>query len=423
MSNENGILIAAVEAQARAADRAALAMQTVTAELKNQALEELARELESNHEAVLAQNRLDVAAAVASGVSAAFVDRLTLNHGRMLALAQAVREVIALPDPVGEVTGRWRRPNGLRIVRQRVPIGVIAIIYEARPNVTVDASVLCLKAGNAVILKGGTQALNTNRALASMVSTALAAAGLPAGAVQFLDTGDRSAVAALVRMDSLVDLVIPRGGEEMIRKIKEMSTVPVLGHGKGLCHVYVDRAANLGMAEEIVFNAKVSRPGVCNAMETLLVHREAAPAFLPRIAEKLSAAGVELRGDERARAIVPLMKPATAEDWDTEYLDLILSVGVVDGVDAAIEHINTHSSQLADAIVTEDRKTAKKFLDLVDSAAVYHNASTRFTDGGEFGFGAEIGIATGRLHARGPMGLRELTSQKYLVYGTGQVRG
>jgi len=423
MSSGSGTLIAAVEAQAKAADRAAVVMQSVTAERKNQALEGLAHELEGNHEAVLAQNRLDVAAAAATGASTAFLDRLNLNHGRMLALAQAVREVIALPDPVGEVTGRWRRPNGLRIVRQRVPIGVIAIIYESRPNVTVDASVLCLKAGNAVILKGGTQALNTNRALASMVSAALAAQGLPAGAVQFLDTGNRDAVAALVRMDSFVDLVIPRGGEDMIRKIKEMSTVPVLGHGKGLCHVYVDRAADPGMAEEIVFNAKVSRPGVCNAMETLLVHREAAQTFLPRIAERLSLAGVELRGDERARAIVPLMKQVTAEDWGTEYLDLILSVGVVDGLDAAIEHINTYSSQLADAIVTEDRKAAKKFLDLVDSAAVYHNASTRFTDGGEFGFGAEIGIATGRLHARGPMGLKELTSQKYLVYGTGQVRG
>ena len=408
--------------QAQAARRAARIMQGVTAELKNQALEVLARELEGDHGAVLDQNRLDVASASAAGASPAFVDRLTLNHGRMVALAQAVREVIALPDPVGEVTGRWRRPNGLRIVRQSVPIGVIAIIYESRPNVTVDASVLCLKAGNAVILKGGTQALNTNRILASMVKAALGAQGLPADAIQFLDTSDREAVAELVRQDAFVDLVIPRGGEETIRRIREISTVPVLGHGKGLCHVYVDKAADLRMAEEITFNAKVSRPGVCNAVETLLVHQDAAPAFLPRIAERLSRAGVELRGDERARAIVPGMKPATAEDWNTEYLDLILSVGVVDGMDAAMEHINTYSSQLSEAIVTEDRKAAKRFLDLVDSAAVYHNASTRFTDGGEFGFGAEIGIATGRLHARGPMGLKELTSHKYLVYGKGQVR-
>jgi len=411
-----------VEAQAAAARRGALKLLSAPTAQKNQALEFLAQELESHHETIIAENLLDLEAARTSGLKASFMDRLTVNRGRLVALAQAVRDVIALPDPVGEVTGRWLRPNGLRILRQRVPIGVIAIIYESRPNVTVDASVLCLKAGNAVILKGGSEALNTNRVLASLMAKALQAAGLPDEAVQFLDTTDRAAVAELVKLDAYVDLVIPRGSEEMIRRIKEQATVPVLGHGKGLCHVYIDRSANPTMAEEIVANAKTSRPSVCNAVETVLIHKDAAAAILPRLAERLGKLGVELRGDDRARALVTGMKPAAPEDWSAEYLDLILSIRVVDGLDAAIEHINTYSSQLSEAIVSEDRRAVKKFMEQVDSAVVYHNASTRFTDGGEFGFGAEIGISTGRLHALGPMGLRELTSQKYLVYGKGQVR-
>ena len=411
-----------VTSQAMAAKKAALFLQNVASERKNQALELAAEELEANASSVLDENRLDVEAAKKSGLKPSFIDRLTLNRGRLVALAQAVRDVMTLPDPVGEVTGRWRRPNGLRILRLRVPMGVICIVYESRPNVTVDAAVLCLKAGNAVILKGGSEALNTNRVIASLIRHALGKAGLPEDALQFVDTTDRSAVVELLKLDSLVDLVIPRGGEDMIRKIKELSLVPVLGHGKGLCHVYVDKAADLPMAEEIVFNAKVSRPGVCNSAETLLVHSDIAPVFLPRIAEKLGKAKVELRGDEAAVRIVPSMKRAEEEDWWTEYLDLILSIKVVGSVDEAIEHVNKYCSQLSETIVTEDKKAAKKFLDQVDSAVVYHNASTRFTDGGEFGFGAEIGIATGRLHARGPMGLRELTSQKYIVYGNGQVR-
>ncbi len=411
-----------VDAQARAAKRAALKLQVAATAQKNQALEFLAQELENHAETVIAENLLDLEAARKAGLKPAYLDRLTVNRGRLVALAQAVRDVIALPDPIGEVTGRWLRPNGLRILRQRVPIGVIAIIYESRPNVTVDASILCLKAGNAVILKGGSEALNTNRVLTSLIARALQAAGLPPEAVQFLDTTDRAAVAELVTLDGSVDLVIPRGSEAMIQRIKEQATVPVLGHGKGLCHVFVDRSANLAMAEEIVTNAKTSRPGVCNALETLLVHKDAAAAFLPKLAERLGKAGVELRGDERALKLVPSMKTATEDDWSTEYLDLVLAVRIVDGLDAAIEHINTYSSQLSESIVSEDRRSVKKFMEQVDSAVVYHNASTRFTDGGEFGFGAEIGISTGRLHARGPMGLRELTSQKYLVYGKGQVR-
>ncbi|MEK7475675.1 MAG: glutamate-5-semialdehyde dehydrogenase [Candidatus Coatesbacteria bacterium] len=422
MGTGSASLKAQVGAQAQAARQGALRLASVPTAQKNQALEFLAGALEREQAAILAENRLDVEAARKAGERPALIDRLTLTEGRLLALAASVREVVASSDPIGEVTGRWPRPNGLRIVRQRVPIGVIAIIYESRPNVTVDASVLCLKAGNAVVLKGGSESLNSNRLLAALLAKSLGQAGLPGEAVQFLDTTDHAAVSELVRLDGFVDLVIPRGSEEMIRRIREQATVPVIGHGKGLCHVFVDRSANLRMAEDIVFNAKVSRPGVCNAMECLLVHRDAAAAFLPAAAQRLAAAGVELRGDEAARNLVASMKPATDEDFRTEYLDLILSVKVVDGVDAAIEHINNYSSHLSEAIVSEDRRAVKRFMDQVDSAVVYHNASTRFTDGGEFGFGAEIGISTGRLHARGPMGLKELTSYKYLVYGQGQVR-
>lgn len=423
MATSTSSIKAVVEAQARSARAGALRLGTVSTAQKNQALEFLAQDLERNAGTVLAENALDVEAARKAGEKPGFIDRLTLNQGRLIALAQAVRDVISLPDPVGEVTGRWPRPNGLRIVRQRVPIGVIALVYEARPNVTVDASILCLKAGNAVMLKGGSEALNTNRVLASLIAKALTQAGLPGEAVQFLDTTDRAAVAELVKLDPFVDLVIPRGGEEMIRRIKEMATVPVLGHGKGLVHIYVDRSASVDMALDVIQNAKTSRPGVCNAVETVLVHQEAAAVLLPRLVERLGAANVELRGDDRARGLVPSMKPAVDEDWDAEYLDLILAIKVVDSIDQAIEHVNRHSSRLSESIISEDRKSVKKFMEQVDSAVVYHNASTRFTDGGEFGFGAEIGIATGRLHARGPMGLRELTSSKYLVYGAGQVRG
>lgn len=422
MPTKTDSMKALMEIQARAARKASLALQTTPTEKKDLALEYIAEELGKNSPAILAENRKDVEEAKKAGNKPAFIDRLTLNEGRLVAMAKSVREVVSLPDPIGEITGRWRRPNGLRIVRQRVPIGVIAIIYESRPNVTVEAAVLCLKAGNVTMLKGGSEALNSNRILARLISGALVRAGLPGEAVQFIDTRDRSAVAELLRLDKLVDLVIPRGGEDMIRKIKEMSLVPVLGHGKGLCHIYVDKEADMKMAEDIVANAKASRPGVCNAVETVLVHEDCARSFLPKLVARLGAAKVELRGDEKARKLAPSMKKAVEEDWNTEYLDLILSVKVVDTLEEAIEHINRYSSQLSETIVTDDKKAAKKFLDSVDSAVVYHNASTRFTDGGQFGFGAEIGISTSRLHSRGPMGLRELTSQKYLVYGEGQVR-
>ena len=411
-----------VGAQARAARGAATRLATVSTAVKNQALEFLAQELERNAPTVLAENHLDVEAARTAGEKPAFVDRLTLTAFRLVEMARSVREVVALPDPVGEVTGRWLRPNGLRIVRQRMPIGVIAMIYEARPNVTIESSTLCLKAGNAVILKGGQEGLNTNRVLASLVTRALEHAGLPGEAIQFLDTTDRAAVGELVKLDGLVDLAILRGGEEMIHRIRELATVPVLSHGKGLVHVYVDRSADPAMAQAIVLNAKTSRPGVCNAMETLLVHRDIAPTFVPAVAAALAAAGVELRGDEASRRLAPAMKPAVEADWEAEYLDLILSVRVVDALDQALEHIRTHSTRLAEVIVAEDRKAVKRFMEQVDAAVVYHNASSRFTDGGEFGFGAEIGISTGRLHARGPMGLKELTIHKYLVHGKGQVR-
>jgi len=411
-----------VENQARVARKSALALQTVDTGKKDLALEYIAEELEKNTVAILAENKRDVEEAKKAGNKPAFLDRLTLNEGRLVALAKSVREVVSLPDPIGEITGRWRRPNGLRIVRQRVPMGVIAIIYESRPNVTVEAAVLCFKAGSATILRGGSEALNSNRILASLISRALVRAGLPGEAVQFIDTRDRAAVAELVKLDKLVDLVIPRGSEEMIRRIKEMSLVPVLGHGKGLCHIYVDKEADMKMAEDIVANAKTSRPGVCNAVETVLVHEDCARSFMPKLVARMGAAKVELRGDEKARKLAPSIKKAVEEDWSTEYLDLILAVKVVDSMEEAIDHINTYSSQLSESIITDDKKAAKKFLDSVDSAVVYHNASTRFTDGGQFGFGAEIGISTSRLHSRGPMGLRELTSQKYLVYGEGQVR-
>ncbi|MEK7766883.1 MAG: glutamate-5-semialdehyde dehydrogenase, partial [bacterium] len=335
-----------------------------------------------------------------------------LTEKRMAAMAQGLREVAGLPDPIGEVIETSTRPNGLRIEKVRVPLGVVAMIYESRPNVTVDAAGLCLKAGNVVVLRGGSEAVRSNLARAACIRPALAEAGLPEDAVQVIETTDRAAVTELVRLDRLVDVVIPRGGEAMIRSIIEQATVPVISHGKGVCHVYVDAAADLDMAEEIAFNAKVQRPGVCNAMETLLVHEAVAERFLPRIAERYRAAGVELRGDDATRRLAPGTRPATEEDWSTEYLDLILSIRVVKDLPEAMSHISTYGSDHSDAIVTRDEAAARRFMDEVDSACVFWNASTRFTDGGEFGMGAEIGISTQRLHARGPMGLRELTTIK-----------
>lgn len=405
----------------RAARSAAHRLALASTDAKNRALDLLARELRDSTAAILAANRQDVEIARGAGQSGAFLERLTLNPDRVAAMAHGVEEVIALPDPVGETIARWSRPNGLDIAQVRVPIGVIAIVYESRPNVTIDAAVLCLKAGDAVVLRGGREALATNAALAARLGNALTAAGLDPAAAMFVDNPDREAIRIMMRHPEAIDLIIPRGGNALKHAL-EGSAVPILPHFDGICHTYVDRAADRKMAEEICFNAKCSRPGVCNAMETMLVHRAIAPEFIPAIGRRMAAAGVELRGDERACALLPNARPATAADWDAEYLDLILAIKVVDSLDEAIAFIGAHGSGLADAIVTQDRAAAERFEREVDSATVYVNASTRFTDGFEFGFGAETGISTNRLHARGPMGLRELTTYKYVIHGSGQVR-
>jgi glutamate-5-semialdehyde dehydrogenase len=337
-------------------------------------------------------------------------------------MARGVRQIADLPDPVGAVTGMWRRPNGLQVGRMRVPLGVIGIIYESRPNVTADAAALCLKSGNAVLLRGGSEALRTNRAVADILASAVASAGLPSAALAVVPSADRAVVKEMLSLHGLIDLIIPRGGEGLIRAVREGSQIPVIAHDKGLCHTYVDASADLVMAGEIAYNAKVERPGVCNAMETLLVHADVAPAFLPALAARLRAAGVEVRGCPRTRSLVPAAAPATEEDWDTEYLALTLSIRVVGSFEEAVAHIARHGSGLAEAIVTADHGRAMRFLREVDAGAVFVNASTRFTDGYEFGMGAEMGISTQKLHARGPMGLPELTCEKFIVLGDGQVR-
>ncbi len=408
-------------AQLKKAREASRSLALCSTARKNAALLSLAKALRANAPAILAANRKDLDVAKASGRAGAFLERLTLNDARIASMAKSVEEVAALPDPVGEVIEGWSRPNGLQIQKVRVPLGVIAIIYESRPNVTIDAGVLIFKSGSAVVLRGGKEALATNTLLAKMLAHALEESGIDPTAVQFIDTPDREAIQILKRHPEAIDLIIPRGGESL-KEALAGSAVPLLPHFDGKCHTYVDRAADLKMAEEICFNAKVSRPSVCNAMEKLLVHREVAAQFLPSMAKRFIAAGVELRGDDATCAIVPNIKRATEEDWDAEYLELILSIKVVDSIDEAIAFIARHGSGLADAIVTQDREAAARFEREVDSATVYVNASTRFTDGFEFGFGAETGISTNRLHARGPMGLRELTTYKYLVRGEGQIR-
>ena len=405
----------------RAARAAAHSLALAPTERKNQGLSALAKALRTAIPEILAANREDLEAARDGGAGGAFLERMTLNPDRVAAMARSVEEVVALPDPVGEVMAKWNRPNGLEISQVRVPLGVIAIIYESRPNVTVDAAVLGFKSGNAVVLRGGREAMTTNALLARLVADAIGGAGLDANSIMFVRNPDREVIQILKRHPEVVDLIIPRGGKEL-KEALAGSAVPVLPHFDGICHTYVDRAANLKMAEEICSNAKCSRPSVCNAMETMLVHREIAGRFLPAMAARLREAGVELRGDEDARALIPSARPAVPEDWDTEYLDLILAIKVVDSLSEAIEFIGRHGSGLADAIVTEDERAAARFEREVDSATVYVNASTRFTDGFEFGFGAETGISTNRLHARGPMGLRELTTYKYLIRGNGQVR-
>ena len=407
-------------------DRAKTASQELallTARKKNTILQAMADELEARRKALISANQKDLEEGRNAGLSAALLDRLLLNDARIDGMIKGLREVADLKDPIGTRISRWIRPNGLEIVKRRVPIGVIGIIYESRPNVTADTSALCIKTSNAVILRGGKEAIYSNAAIAEALEEGGRKKGLPEYAIQLIRTTDRQAVTELVQMVGRVDLIIPRGGEALIQAVAEQAWVPVIKHCKGVCHTYVDASADVEMALRIVENAKCQRPGVCNAMETLLVHEAIAPSFLPRVAEVLGKAGVELRGDAASRAIVPSMKAAEEADWYEEYLDLILAVRVVPSVKAAIDHINHYGSAHSDAIVSEDAAAQKAFTQEVDSATVYVNASTRFTDGGEFGMGAEIGISTDKLHARGPMGLEELTTYKYVIYGKGQVRG
>ncbi|MEW5914402.1 MAG: glutamate-5-semialdehyde dehydrogenase [Thermodesulfobacteriota bacterium] len=412
-------LVRRICAQAREAARS---LATLSSGQKNQALLALAAALEDQAGVLKEANAQDLAGAAQAGLSAAMIDRLTLSDKVIAAMAQGLRDVAALPDPVGEVTSMWRRPNGLLVGRQRIPLGVIGFIYESRPNVTVDAAGLCLKSGNAVVLKGGKEAIHSNLALARLIGTALTGAALPAAAAQVIPTTDRAATLALLKEEDLVDVIIPRGGESLIRFVAAESRIPVLKHYKGVCHLYVDQGADHAMAVNLAINGKCQRPGVCNAIETLLVHADEAAAFLPQAAAALMERGVELRGCPRTQALVPRAKAAEEEDWPAEFLDLILAVKVVDSLEEAMDHIARYGSRHTEAIVTQDYARAKRFIDGVDSSLVLVNASTRFNDGGELGLGAEIGINTSKLHAFGPMGLTQLTTTKFIAYGDGQVR-
>jgi glutamate-5-semialdehyde dehydrogenase len=411
-----------VTEKAGRAKTAARKLAVLSTSAKNAALIKMADQLVAQAPTLLSANTKDLDEAKRRGLSNAMTDRLTLSPKRIEEMAAGLREVAALPDPVGEVIKMLRRPNGMQVGRVRVPIGVIGFVYESRPNVTADAASLCLKAGNAVVLRGGSDAIHSNAAIVKVLSDAGAAAGLPDGCIAFLDNPDRQAVMEMLKLEPLIDLIIPRGGEGLMKMVTENSRIPVIKHDKGLCHTYVDENADLAMALAICFNAKVQRPGTCNAMETLLVHEKIATVFLPKMAQALQKAGVEVRGCPKTRAIVPAVKPATEEDWTTEYLDLILSVKVVKDMDEAMEHIARYGSQHSEAIITQDYGRSRRFLNEVDACAVFVNASTRLNDGYQFGLGAEIGISTSRIHARGPMGLEELTTTKYIVLGEGQLR-
>jgi glutamate-5-semialdehyde dehydrogenase len=413
---------ATIQAMARAARQAAHAMARCASERKNAALIEIADQIEKQADRIIAENRKDLVYAEEKGLSRAMIDRLRVTEATIQSMALGLRDVARLEDPVGAITRTWMRPNGMQVSRMRIPLGVIGIIYESRPNVTVDAAGLCLKAGNAVILRGGSEALHSNQALAAIIAGALTASGLPADAAQIIPLRDRQAVNELLRQEAFIDLIIPRGGEGLIRFVVENSKIPVLKHYKGVCHVYVDAGTDLSMATEICFNAKVQRPGVCNAMETLLVHQDVAEAFLPRLSQRLLAAGVEIRGCPVTCRHIPKAIPAVDSDWPAEFLDLILAVRVVADMDQALDHIAQHSSNHTEAIVTSDYTRARRFVREVDSSVVLVNASTRFNDGGQLGLGAEIGISTTKLHAFGPMGVEELTTTKFIVFGDGQVR-
>ena len=406
----------------RAARAASRDMAKAETAAKNRALLSMADAIERDVARLLDANRKDVEAARAKGLEAAMVDRLTLSPKSVATMAQGLREIAALPDPVGEISAMSYRPSGIQVGRMRVPLGVVGIIYESRPNVTADAAGLCLKSGNAAILRGGSEAIHSNQAIAACVHEGLRSAGLPEASVQVIETTDRAAVGELITMKDYVDIIVPRGGKGLIERVSSESRIPVLKHLDGVCHVYIDDRADMDKAIRIADNAKTQRYGTCNTMETLLVHKDIAPHVLPPLAKIYLGKGVELRGDAASRAIVPQMKAATEEDWYSEYLGPILAIRIVDGLDQAIDHITVYGSQHTDAIVTEDFTRARRFLREVDSASVMVNASTRFADGFEFGLGAEIGISTDKLHARGPVGLEGLTSLKFIVLGDGQIR-
>lgn len=407
---------------ARQAKMASQELANLSSSTKNKSLLRMAESIEKNRERIIEENKKDVNLAKKKELSKALIDRLTLDEKRIRQMSKSLEEIVNIEDPIGKIENIRKRPNGLQIGKMVVPLGVIGIVYEARPNVTIDAAALCLKAGNATILRGGSQAIYSNIILADLLKKAGQEEGLPSGSIQLIKTTDRRAVTEMLKLNAYIDVIIPRGGEELIRVVMENSTIPVIKHYKGICHIYVDQEADLKMAEEISFNAKVQRPGVCNSMETLLINEKIAAEFLPGMIRRLQEAAVEIRGDEKTCQIIRGIKRASEEDWQTEYLDLILSIKVVEGIEEAINHINNYGSHLSDAIVTNNYAKSRQFLQKIDSAAVYVNASTRFTDGAEFGLGAEIGISTQKLHARGPMGVNELTSTKFIIWGDGQIR-
>ena len=404
------------------ARKAAGLLANISTNLKNRALLKMAEELVKQSDQIISENARDLEYARDKGLSDAMIDRLTLNEAGIKGMAEGLAEIAALPDPVGEITGMKRRPNGLLVGKKRIPLGVIGIIYESRPNVTADAAALCLKSGNAVILRGGSEAINSNLAIARILQGSLKETGIPETAIQIISITDRDAVNEMLKLEEYIDLIIPRGGEGLIRAVVSMSRIPVLKHYKGVCHVFVDESADIDMAVAISLNAKAQRPGVCNAMETLLVHRNIAERFLPVMAERFREAGVVLKGCDKTRIILPDMEEATEADWYEEYLDLVLAVRVVDSIDEAMAHIDKYGSLHTEAIVTSDYENSQRFLNEVNSSTVLVNASTRFSDGFELGLGAEMGISTTKLHAFGPMGLEELTTTKFIIYGDGQIR-
>jgi glutamate-5-semialdehyde dehydrogenase len=415
-------IISEVEDKARRAKQAARVLAHLPTQVKDAALLKIADALCQKEDEILAANAVDMERAKANGLSEALLDRLALNVKRIGGMAEGLRQVAALRDPVGEVISGWRRPNGLEVRKVRVPLGVVGLIYEARPNVTIEAAGLCLKSGNAIVLRGGSEAITSNICLANIAGEVAQAAGLPAGCIEIIENTDRAAAQYLMTLREYLDVLIPRGSASLIKSVVENAKVPVIETAEGNCHLYIDASADLDMAVKVTINAKCQRPSVCNAIETLLVHQEVAAAFLPKVARELMAAGVELKGDDPTRRLVSDAKAATEEDWKTEYLDLILAVKVVCDIDEAIAHINRYSTGHSEAIITNDFKSAGRFMEEIDSCAVFVNTTTRFCDGGEIGLGAEIGISTQKIHARGPMGLEELTSYKYLVVGQGQIR-